>query len=154
MYNRQLDIYNKLKHSQDSIMLEYMPALRAMVYRIRERLPSNEYLANVLGEDVKRIKDAKIAYNIYSLVPIDEQYNTISSNNIIENIQKDELMELVKKILETLSKREQTIIQLYYFEGLSLNKISDILNITSSRISQIHKKVIKKIQNRLGSING
>lgn len=233
MYNRQLDIYDKLKHSQDSIMLEYMPALRAMAYRIRERLPSsidindlisigaeemiklarrydsyinnsfwgyaktrvygsmldylreldvvsrtnrkliklinkeiskyfneyeeepsNEYLANVLGEDVKRIKDAKIAYNIYSLVPIDEQYNTISSNNIIENIQKDELVELVKKILETLSKREQTIIQLHYFEGLSLNEISDILNITSSRISQIHKKVIKKIQNRLGSING
>lgn len=234
MYNKQLDTYNnEVKHSQDSIMLQYMPALRAMAFRLRERLPSSidindlisigteemiklarrydsyindsfwgyaktrvygsmldylreldvvsrsnrrliklidkeisryfneyeeepsdEYLANILGEDVKKIKDAKIASDIYSLIPIDEQYNAIDGSSIIENIQKDELVDLIKEILATLSKREQTIIQLYYFEELSLNEISNVLNITSSRISQIHKEVIKKIRTRLGSING
>lgn len=234
MDKKPLDSYKtELKHSQDSLMLQYMPALRAMAFRLRERLPSSidindlisigteemiklarrydssindsfwgyaktrvygsmldylreldvvsrsnrrliklidkevskyfneheeepsdEYLAEVLGEDIKKIKDAKIASDIYSLIPIDEQYNAIEGDNIIENVQKDELVDIIKDILSTLSKREQTIIQLYYFEELSLNEISEVLNITSSRISQIHKEVIKKIRARLGNANG
>lgn len=223
----------ELKHSQDFLMLQYMPALRAMAFRLRERLPSSidindlisigteemiklarrydssindsfwgyakmrvygsmldylreldtvsrssrkliksidkevsryfneneeepsdEYLAEVLGEDVKKIKEARIASDIYSVIPIDEQYNAIIADNVIENVQKDELVGIIKDILSSLSKREQTIIQLYYFEELSLGEISEILHITSSRISQIHKEVIKKIRNRLGNING
>ena len=42
------------------------------------------------------------------------------------------------------------IIQLYYYEELSLKEISEILNITESRISQIHKRLITKIRERLG----
>lgn len=46
------------------------------------------------------------------------------------------------------------VIQLYYFEELSLKEISEILEITESRISQIAKEVIKKIRQALGDING
>lgn len=233
MQNNVEKYATELKHSQDSLMLQYMPALRAMAFRLRERLPSSidindlisigteemiklarrydssindsfwgyakmrvygsmldylreldivsrssrkliksidrevskyfneheeepsdEYLADILGEDVKKIKEARIASDIYSVIPIDEQYNAIIADNVVENVQKDELVSLIKDILSSLTKREQTIIQLYYFDELSLGEISEILNITSSRISQIHKEVIKKIRNRLGDING
>jgi RNA polymerase sigma factor for flagellar operon FliA len=43
------------------------------------------------------------------------------------------------------------IIQLYYFEELSLKEISDVLGITESRISQIHKSVIHKIKESVGA---
>ncbi len=224
---------SELKNSQDSLVLQYMPALRAMAFRLRERLPSSidindlisigteemiklarrydssindsfwgyakmrvygsmldylreldiisrssrklikaidkevsryfneneeeptdEYLAEILGEDVRKIKEARIASDIYSVIPIDEQYNAIIADNVIENLQKDELLSIVRGILGSLSRREQMIIQLYYDDELSLGEISEILNITSSRISQIHKEVIKKIRNRLGDING
>ena len=46
------------------------------------------------------------------------------------------------------------IIQLYYFEELSLKEISEVLGITESRISQIAKEVIKKIRLALGEANG
>lgn len=234
MQNNNIEKYTaELKHSQDILMLQYMPALRAMAFRLRERLPSSidindlisigteemiklarrydssindsfwgyakmrvygsmldylreldtvsrssrkliksidkevsryfnefeeepsdEYLAEILGEDVKKIKEARIASDIYSVIPIDEQYNAIIADNVIENVQKDELVSIIKDILSTLGKREQTIIQMYYFDELSLSEISEILNITSSRISQIHKEVIKKIRNRLGDVNG
>lgn len=234
MPNTPFDSYSsKLKYSQDALMLQYMPALRAMAYRLKERLPSfidvsdlisvgteemiklsrkydssindsfwgyaktrvygsmldylrgldivsrssrkliklidkevtnyfnqneeepsDEYLAEVLKEDVNKIKDARIASDIYSLVPIDEQYNALESENTLENIQQDELVSIIKNILSELSKREQMVIQLYYFDELSLSEISDILGITSSRISQIHKEVIKKIRNKLGDNNG
>lgn len=233
MQNNVEKYATELKYAQDSLMLQYMPALRAMAFRLRERLPSSidindlisigteemiklarrydssindsfwgyakmrvygsmldylreldivsrssrkliksidkevskyfneheeepsdEYLAQVLNEDIKKIKEARIASDIYTVVPIDEQYNAIIADNVVENIQKDELVDIIKDILSSLTKREQTIIQLYYFDELSLGEISEILNITSSRISQIHKEVIKKIRNRIGDING
>jgi len=43
------------------------------------------------------------------------------------------------------------IIQLYYFEELTLREISEVLNITESRISQIHKSVIQKIKESIGA---
>ncbi|MEJ2373520.1 MAG: sigma-70 family RNA polymerase sigma factor, partial [Sulfurimonas sp.] len=47
--------------------------------------------------------------------------------------------------------REQMIIQLYYFEELTLKEISEVLNITESRISQIHKSVLHKIKESIGA---
>ena len=116
--------------------------------------PDDEYLAEVLGEDVEKIKEAKIASDIYALVPIDEQYNAIEGDNVSMRVEKEELMEIIGNILSTLSQREQMVVQLYYFEELNLSEISEILGITESRISQINKEVVKKIRNSLGDING
>nr|WP_317403967.1 RNA polymerase sigma factor FliA [uncultured Helicobacter sp.] len=116
--------------------------------------PSDEYLAKILNEDVAKIKEARVASDVYALVPIDEQYNAICGENILEDVQKDELMEIIHNVLKKLGKREQMIIQLYYFEELNLKEISEILEITESRISQITKEVIKKIRQALGDING
>ena len=230
---KQNDYSKELKHSQDALMLQYMPALRAMAFRLKERLPSSvdindlisigteemiklarrydssinnsfwgyaktrvygsmldylrnldivsrsnrrliklidkeiskyfneneeepsdEYLAEVLNEDIKKIKEARIASDIYALVPIDDQYSAIQCDNTIEKIEKDELIEIIHSVLSNLSEREQMIMKLYYFEELSLGEIGSILNITRSRISQIHKEVIKKIRLRIGDING
>ena len=116
--------------------------------------PSDEYLATVLNEEVAKIKEARVASDIYALVPIDEQYNAIVGDNILEDLQQEELIEIISKILRDLSQREQMIIQLYYFEELSLKEISEVLGITESRISQIAKEVIKKIRLALGETNG
>ncbi|HIV48835.1 RNA polymerase sigma factor FliA [uncultured Helicobacter sp.] len=116
--------------------------------------PSDEYLAKVLNEDVAKVKEARMASDIYALVPIDEQYNAIIGDNILEDLQQEELIEIISKILQGLSQREQMIIQLYYFEELSLKEISEILGITESRISQISKEVIKKVRLALGEVNG
>ena len=53
--------------------------------------------------------------------------------------------------METLKEREQLIIQLYYYEELNLKEISDMLGISESRISQIHKKLLRKLRERVVS---
>jgi RNA polymerase sigma factor for flagellar operon FliA len=78
----------------------------------------------------------------------------MDKSNTEEIVERDELIETIKGILQTLKQREQLIIQLYYFEELSLKEISSILNISESRISQIHKKLIIKIRQTLGSEDG
>ena len=109
--------------------------------------PDDEYIAEVLGIDIEKVKKAKTAGKIYNVMPIKEQMNFFE--NVTKKIEEEELIETIKKILKTMSKKEQLIIQLYYFEELSLKEISEIFGVTESKISQIHKKAIKKLRNEL-----
>jgi RNA polymerase sigma factor for flagellar operon FliA len=80
-------------------------------------------------------------------MPIEEQLNVFE--DIQKKVEEEELIDIIKKELSNFPKREQMIIQLYYFEELSLKEISEVLDITESRISQIHKDVIRKIRKQL-----
>jgi len=109
--------------------------------------PSDEYLSEVLNVDIEKIKNAKVASEIYSVMPIEDQLNYFE--NIEKKVEEEELVDAIKKVLKTLPEKEQLVIQLYYFEELSLKEIAEILEVTESRVSQIHKKVIKKIREKL-----
>ncbi|WP_457561403.1 RNA polymerase sigma factor FliA [Caminibacter sp.] len=109
--------------------------------------PSDEEIATILDVDVDKVKKARHADDIYSVMPIEDQLNYY--DNIEKKIEEEELIEKIKEVLETLGEKEKLIIQLYYFEELSLKEISEILGVTESRISQIHKKVITKIREEL-----
>ncbi|GMB93173.1 RNA polymerase sigma factor FliA [Helicobacter bizzozeronii] len=116
--------------------------------------PDDVYLAEVLQEDISKIRDAKIASDIYAHVPMDEQFNAIEQDTITKKLEFEELVGAIQAILKTMSNREQLVIQLYFFEELNLSEIKDILGITESRISQIIKEVIKKIRKSLGGVHG
>jgi len=112
--------------------------------------PSNQYIAQELNIPVEKIREARRAAEIYTVLPISDQVDLEDTNiNILQNIEDDDLLDKVTSIIETLSEREQLIIQLYYFEELNLKEISAILNITESRISQIHKAVIKRVKEKI-----
>ncbi|MCI5540237.1 RNA polymerase sigma factor FliA [Campylobacter lanienae] len=119
-------------------------------YNKHQSEPSDEYLAKALNEDISKIKEARNLSDIASVLRLEDQYELLSEYNTEAQIEKDELIEHIKDILSKFSERDQMIIQLYYYEELSLKEISEILNITESRISQIHKRLITKIRERLG----
>lgn len=222
-----------IKKEQDELVLQYLPAVRAMAYRLRERLPAsvdvndlisigteemiklsrrydkdqndsfwgygkkrvygsmldflrsldtmsranrrlikmvdheitaylgehgNEpddaYLAQLLNEDIEKIAEARNSAMIVSVMSLNEQITILSGEDTAQRVEKDELMEMVQSILATFNEREQMIIQLYYFEELNLKEISEILDISESRISQIHKKLLLKIKEQLGINHG
>jgi len=116
-------------------------------YNKYQKEPDNDYLAHKLDLPIAKIKKARLAGEIYNVMPIEEQLNFFE--DVQKKVEQEELIEIIKKELSHLSKREQIIIQLYYFEELSLKEISEILDITESRISQIHKDVIRKIREGL-----
>lgn len=116
--------------------------------------PSDAYLATLLKEDISKIREARAAHEIYSILPLNEQLNVYNEETIDKKLEQDELLATIESILGGLTEREQQIIQLYYFDELNLKEISSILDITESRISQIHKAVIKKIRDKLGDNHG
>lgn len=113
--------------------------------------PDEDYLATVLKEDIEKIRSAKNVTMIATTLPINEQLSVFSGLETEEVIEREDLIEHVKRILSDFNDREQLIIQLYYFEELNLKEISNILEISESRISQIHKKLLRKIRERLVS---
>mgnify|MGYP000072480965 FL=1 len=119
-------------------------------YNEHEEDPTNEHLSVALEETVEKIKEAKIASEIYSTMPINEQLH-IFEESVLDNIEHEVIMEKVTVIMEGLKDRERLILQLYYFEELNLKEISETLDITQSRISQIHKNLLLKIRQTLGS---
>ncbi|MCF6172553.1 MAG: RNA polymerase sigma factor FliA, partial [Campylobacteraceae bacterium] len=188
-----------IKKEQDDIVIQYLPAVRAMAYRLRERLPTSidvddlisigteemiklsrkydraqndsfwgyakkrvygsmldylrsldvvsrnnrrlikaidveiskhlteegmepddHYLADKLGETHAKIREARAAAEISTSVPLNEQLITKGEQSVEEKVEKDQMIEAVKAIVVDLNQREQTIIQLYYFEELNL----------------------------------
>lgn len=149
-YLRTLDIVSRSSRK----LIKAIEAETSRYFNEFEEEPSDEYLAKVLNEDVDKIHQARFVIDVYSVVPLDEQFNALEDSDILQYCEQKELVGLIQKVLSKLSEREQLIIQLYYLEELNLAEISEILDITESRISQISKEVIKKIRKEIGEANG
>ncbi|MBP3544472.1 MAG: FliA/WhiG family RNA polymerase sigma factor, partial [Lachnospiraceae bacterium] len=65
-------------------------------------------------------------------------------------VEKKELKELLKAALEILTEKEKNVILLYYYEELTLKEISSIMEVSESRISQLHTKALQKMKTKLG----
>ena len=57
-------------------------------------------------------------------------------------------------IADQLTEKERIIVTLYYYEGLSMKEIANVLSLTESRICQIHGKVIKRLEDQLVRTKG
>ena len=66
-------------------------------------------------------------------------------------VEKKELKELLMKTLESLTEKEKKVIVFYYYEELTLKEISKVLEVSESRISQLHTKALQKMKNKLGA---
>jgi len=111
--------------------------------------PENSYIAEVLGEDIEKIKEARRAAAIYNVLPLHDQLES-GEQDTFAMVEQEELIEKIMEVLATMPKRDQLIMQLYYFEELTYKEISEILDITPSRISQVHKRVVSKIKQSIG----
>ena len=65
-------------------------------------------------------------------------------------MEQNELAEVLKSSLTLLTEKERRVIELYYYEELTLKEISHVLEVTESRISQLHTKALQKMKVRMG----
>ncbi len=65
-------------------------------------------------------------------------------------VEQEEMKKMLTEALMTLTEKEQRVVTLYYYEELTLKEISEVLEVSESRVSQLHTKALKKIKDRLG----
>jgi RNA polymerase sigma factor for flagellar operon FliA len=69
----------------------------------------------------------------------------------VDELKVKEIKSIIFKALSTLSKKEQIVLSLYYYDELTLKEIAQVLSLTESRISQIHSKAIIRLRIKLKS---
>ena len=65
-------------------------------------------------------------------------------------VEDRELHDKIAEVLECLTEKEKKVILLYYYEELTLKEISRVMEVSESRVSQLHSKALKKLRTELG----
>ena len=71
-----------------------------------------------------------------------------------ERVEREELTKVLGEALLLLTEKEQKVITLYYYEDLTLKEISNILEVSESRVSQLHTRALKKMKGKMGNYMG
>ena len=71
-----------------------------------------------------------------------------------EALEKEELKKILVESLELLTEKEKKVILLYYYDDLTLKEISRILEVSESRVSQLHTRALQKMRTKLGNYMG
>lgn len=130
-----------------------------------QRTPTDQELAEELGVSMTDLQNTLEKVSFTSIVALDEALNVgsergerlalvdtlqdITTMSPEENVDEIEIRRLLGEAVERLSEREQKVIALYYFEGLTLAQIGGILGVTESRICQIHTKAVLSLRSKL-----
>lgn len=134
------------------------------------RTPDDGEVAAELGLSLKELQNAytKIAYT--SVVSFDEIWapnsdrddkSSLSSvvkdesaPDPVASFESEEIKVILADAIEKLSERERTVVALYYYDGLPLKEIGQVLGVTESRASQLHTKAVLRLRARLRAAQG
>ena len=123
--------------------------------------PVDQQVADSLGMPVEQVHKVLNQTHMFNLINFEDALGSNNPEAEIKNrdekTPEDELLEKEKKavlieVIDELPDKERTVITLYYYEGLLLKEIADILNVTESRVSQIHSKVLAKMKVKLEKV--
>ncbi len=124
------------------------------------RMATDEEVARELEISVEELESWQAQTQIGGLVSLDEcmeqgepKFDSPASEDYIQPeriVERKELKEILAKTLKELTEKEQKVIYLYYYEDLTLKEISAILEVSESRVSQLHTKALQKMRLKLG----
>ena len=162
---RSMDWVPRAVRSQSKILLDMIQRLSSEL----QRAPTREEICYALGwskEEYENVRGKAFTEHAISLndtasskddeTSQSEVIDTIASMGGVSREESPssffeftELKEELTKVLKTLNEKEQAILKLYYFEGLKFTEISNLFNVSESRICQIHMKAVENIRKGL-----
>ena len=128
------------------------------------RSPNDEDLAKAMKVPVEEINNVYSELNSTTFLSLDEVWQNDDGNKPISRLQtiedsvlsnqfhyvhQNEIKELLSSSIDELPEREKLVVVLYYYENLTLREIGEILNVSESRVCQIHTKVILRLRGHL-----
>ncbi|MEJ9210990.1 FliA/WhiG family RNA polymerase sigma factor [Bacillus smithii] len=126
-----------------------------------------EEVANELDMSVEELQQVMAEYYTANILSMDDQIKDqeemdgkgydIKDDRIStpeEEVVKEELIQELSREIAGLSEKEKLVLSLFYQEELTLTEIGEILNLSTSRISQIHSKALFKLRNKLKKVSG
>jgi RNA polymerase sigma factor for flagellar operon FliA len=155
---RTMDWVPRLVRSKASKLNEAVKTLEARI----GRQPNENELAEEMQISVPELEKMIMDANAVNLISLNKKwyetdsYKDVREIDILEDkkgedptrrIQKADLMRLVTK---GLNRNERLIIILYYYEELTMKEIGATLDLSESRVSQMHSSIVDRLKNQLG----
>lgn len=121
------------------------------------RTAKDEEVCSYLNIDMKELGKILEDSHIYNIAYLDEILISNASyepetDNVrdlpAQSYNKKETLNILKDCIESLSEKERMVITLYYYEEMTLKEIGLVLDVSESRVSQIHTKTIFKLKNK------
>jgi len=129
-----------------------------------QRTPTEEEIAEELGMDVSDLRRVLSQVSFVHVAALDEMLSASDRSDgstLGERLEDDhadapgdalddeETRFLLARVIHTLPEREQIVVTLYYYEGLTLAEIGLVLGVTESRICQLHTKAMMQMRTRM-----
>jgi RNA polymerase sigma factor for flagellar operon FliA len=128
------------------------------------RTPTDAEVATELGMSEQDLQDILRQISFVGVAALDEVFmvggdrtdRTTLGDTIpdatagpVALFEDKESKEILAQAIMQLGERERTVLSLYYYEGLTLAEIGEILGVTESRVCQIHTKAVLQLRGRL-----
>ncbi|NTV88863.1 MAG: FliA/WhiG family RNA polymerase sigma factor [Clostridiales bacterium] len=121
---------------------------------------SDAEVAKKLGMPVEEFYKLLNEVNLTSMVSLedflDQNYEigidiptSNSGDRPEKQVELNEIKSILSDSINKLPEKEKTVLSLYYYEELTLKEISAIMNVSESRISQLHTKAIMRLRGKL-----
>ncbi len=131
------------------------------IQRIRGKIIDELRKLQIKPRPTNALSDSKNLYSNLSLTSsVDDDdnlllYEVVKSDAEIpdESAEKNQIKEILVEAIKKLEERDRMIITLYYYEDLNYKEIAQVLNITVSRVSQVHTRIIELLKSKLAYIN-
>jgi RNA polymerase sigma factor for flagellar operon FliA len=107
------------------------------------RLVDDVSATTLLSFDRPLSGDGDQSSNLYDLVA------DSSRDNPLDLMERKEIRGLLVELINRLPEQEKLVIALYYYEELTLKEIGKVLDISESRVSQIHTKIIMSMKQHI-----
>jgi len=116
-------------------------------------IPLSDYLRlveEVRGTVLLSLDQAMQVDDDHDLAGLADVIEDKSAVNMLEELEDSEARDTLLELINALSEQERLVVALYYYEEMTLKEIGLALQISESRVSQIHTKAIMRLKGRLG----
>ena len=109
-------------------------------------------MLKISGTSVLSLNDVWYTGEDSEKVSIVESIESPLSLNPDTIVEKEEIKRVITEAIHELPDKEKKVLVLYYYEDLTLKEIGKVLEVTESRISQLHTKAIMRLRSKLTNI--
>ncbi|MBO5468395.1 MAG: FliA/WhiG family RNA polymerase sigma factor [Lachnospiraceae bacterium] len=118
-------------------------------------------IAQELGISLEEYRNWEGLTNISNIASLDEfmeqgtdsgvkEFRNTAYIEPEEAVDREEIKKVLMAALELLTEKERKVVLLYYYEDLTLKEVAQVLEVSESRISQLHSKALEKMKKHLG----
>lgn len=150
-------------------MREKAKSVERAFHRVEQKLgrsASEDEAARELGMDLKEFQETLHQCKSISLLSLDEVgvFSNGDRKSMLGLLEADrktnplvklvgsEVREQVAAAIQDLPEKQRMVLSLYYYEDLNLKEIGEVLEVTESRVSQLHTQAVLRLRAKLGDV--